>query len=197
MKRKMGLILVMLGLLLIAAALGLFLFNRHQEERAAQSVASVIPQVVDAIYERQSAQQGGVNFDPNWEMPVSQVDGYDYIGFLFIPALQLELPVMADWSEQQLQIAPCRYSGSLYSDDLVLMAHNYKRHFGKISKLHGGDLVSFTDMDGNTTEFEVTVVDVLPPTAIEEMTAGEYDLTLFTCTYGGNSRVTLRCTRLE
>jgi hypothetical protein len=25
------------------------------------------------------------------------------------------------------------------------------------------------------------------------MTDGEYDLTLFTCTYGGKSRVTVRC----
>ena len=34
-------------------------------------------------------------------------------------------------------------------------------------------------------------------TAVEEMTAGEYDLTLFTCTYGGQSRVTVRCDREE
>ena len=29
------------------------------------------------------------------------------------------------------------------------------------------------------------------------MTAGDFDLTLFTCTYGGKSRVTLRCDRVE
>ena len=29
------------------------------------------------------------------EMPTAQIDGYDYIGTLTIPALELELPVMA------------------------------------------------------------------------------------------------------
>jgi sortase A len=48
-------------------------------------------------------------------------------------------------------------------------------------------------MDGNTTAYEVVGKDVLDPTAVEVMTSGEYDLTLFTCTYGGASRVTVYC----
>ena len=37
----------------------------------------------------------------------------------------------------------------------------------------------------------------LPETAVEEMRAGEWDLTLFTCTYDGRARVTVRCIRTE
>ena len=50
-------------------------------------------------------------------------------------------------------------------------------------------------MDGVVTNYEVVGLDVLVPTAVEEMTAGDFDLTLFTCTYGGQSRVAVYCDR--
>lgn len=123
------------------------------------------------------------------------IEGYGYIGYLSIPSLDLDLPIMADWDYDRLQIAPCRYSGTLKGEDLVLMAHNYSHHFGRLSELTQEDTVIFTDMDGNMTEYEVIVLDILPPDAIEEMTAGDFDLTLFTCTYGGQSRITVYCNK--
>ena len=133
----------------------------------------------------------------DYTMTEVTIDGHSYIGYLTIPALNLELPIMADWDYDKLQIAPCRYSGTLKGGDLVLMAHNYEKHFGKLSKLSEGDSVIFTDMDGIVTQYEVIARDVLNPTAVEEMTAGDFDLTLFTCTYGGQSRVTVYCDRIN
>jgi len=97
----------------------------------------------------------------------------------------------------QLQIVPCRYFGSTFSDDLVIMAHNYPQHFGKVRNMQMGDRVPFTDMDGNQEEYQVAALDVLTATAIEDMTAGEYELILFTCTYGGENRVAVRCDRVR
>ena len=122
-----------------------------------------------------------------------EIDGNLYIGYLSIPALNMELPIMSDWSYAQLQIAPCRYHGSIRGEDLVLMAHNYRSHFGYINRLELGDQVIFTDMDGKTTVYTVVGQDILDPSAVEVITAGEYDLTLFTCTYGGASRITVYC----
>ena len=51
-------------------------------------------------------------------------------------------------------------------------------------------------MDGVTITYKVVAKDILDPTAVEEMTEGTYDLTLFTCTYGGQSRVTVFCDRI-
>lgn len=208
MRTKIGILLILAGLILLGSAAGLYLYNRDLETVAAESVNKVAPQVMEAIDKGReaAAQNPDPNLpqfiinqepDPNREMPVVNVDGHDYIGCLSIPSLDLELPIMADWSYPKLRIAPCRYSGSLYLDDLVLMAHNYDRHFGRIKDLRPGDSVFFTDMDGETVEFEVVVTEILHPAAVEEMTAGEFDLTLFTCTYGGKSRVTLRCDRVE
>lgn len=201
MKAKLGNVLMLLGIAMLCGALGLLLFNQQQQNAAARSVDAVMPQLVAAIREEKQLPEES---QPPQEVPlqeremaVREIDGHDYIGFVGLPSLELELPVMADWTYPQLKIAPCRFSGSIFADDLVIMAHNYERHFGRIRDLKPGDTVTFTDMEGQTTSYEVVVLDILHPTAVEDMTAGEYDLTLFTCTYGGKSRVTVRCDRME
>ena len=60
-----------------------------------------------------------------------------------------------------------------------------------------GDTVQFTDMKGKVYIYEVGDIEILPPTATEEMIVSDWDLTLYTCTYGGESRVTVRCERDE
>lgn len=37
--------------------------------------------------------------------------------------------------------------------------------------------------------------EILQPAQTEQMVSGDWDLTLFTCTVGGRSRVTIRCTQ--
>lgn len=129
------------------------------------------------------------------DMTKIKIDGNVYIGYLSIPALNLQLPVMSEWSYKNLRTAPCRYTGSMQTDDLVIAAHNYARHFGNLSKLSEGDEVYFTDANGILSIYNVVVVEILDPTDTVDMISGNYDLTLFTCTYGGKSRVTVRCDR--
>ena len=117
----------------------------------------------------------------------------NYIGTLSIPALELSLPVMSQWSYPKLRIAPCRYAGSAYQGNLILSAHNYSSHFGQIGTLQAGDRVTFTDVDGNVFLYSVAEIQILQPGDVEEMLSGGWALTLFTCTLGGRTRVTVRC----
>lgn len=49
-------------------------------------------------------------------------------------------------------------------------------------------------MDNNVFEYEVAQIEIIEPTDIEQMTtADDWDLTLFTCNYGGSVRITVRC----
>ena len=216
MKSKAGIICIALGALLLSGSLILSLYNRREDVVAQETAAKVVPQIVEQIQQAQAEKEEKEgrpqsntekepNRDPALKVPVEllteedkkmtevEIDGHYYIGCLSIPALELELPIMSDWSYSKLRVSPCRYNGTVRGEDLVLMAHNYKSHFGYISQLKLGDLVVFTDMDGNVTEYKVVGTDVLEPTAVETVTSGDYDLTLFTCTYGGKSRVTVYC----
>ena len=130
-------------------------------------------------------------------MPVQEIEGKEYIGLLQIPSLELTLPVIREWSYSSLKIAPCRYEGSVYKDNLIIAAHNYRSHFRRLGELEAGETVTFVDAAGNVFVYEVVISETLPPTAVEEMKGGDWDLTLFTCTYGGQYRVTVRCEKAE
>lgn len=193
MRNKIGTICMSLGAVLILAALSLFLWNQREAHRAEESVERILPKLERSIPAIVSPDIDP--YDPT--MTEVEIDGYYYIGYLSIPSLGLELPVLSEWDYDRLKIAPCRYTGSTKTNNLVIAAHNYIRHFGKLAKLSVGDTVTFTDMDGIVSVYQVVVTDVLAATAVEEMTAGDYDLTLFTCTYGNKSRVTVRCERVK
>lgn len=194
MKRR-GTGWTILGLLLIAAAFFLIFYNIREDNQAKASSAAVTEQIRQylPIDPPDETQMPGYLIYPEMEMPVQEVDGLPYVGMLTIPALGVELPVCDEWSYPNLRIAPCRYTGSAYTNNLILCAHNYSTHFGNIKSLHAGDQVLFTDMDGHVFTYEVAVLEILQPTDIEEMESGDWDLTLFTCTLGGQSRVTVRC----
>lgn len=188
-----------LGALLVLAAAGLFGWNRWEDYQAGKTLDETLPRIKELISgEDPDGSEEGEGGEEEGDaladgMAAGWVDGYQYIGYVSLPTLGLELPVMSSWSYYQLRIAPCRYTGSVETGDLVVMAHNYTTHFGRIKYLSEGDPVYFTDMEGEQTAYEVSLVDTLSPYAVDEMTDSGYALTLFTCTYGGQSRVTVRC----
>lgn len=202
MKSKAGLVFVVGGLLLIAAAAGLSAYNVWEADQAGESseaTLEALDQRIPILEELNLPEELIPDhiLNPKMDMPTQEVDGHKYIGRIDIPVLDISLPVMDSWSYENLKIAPCRYKGSAYLDNLILAAHNYTKHFGPIRRLLPGDEVIFTDVDGNTFDYSVAELEQLEGTDVDEMEAGEWDLTLFTCTLGGQYRITVRCVRNE
>ena len=192
MPKKAGIIFVTLGVVLILSALLLFLYNEFEDRRAGQQAESLMDEIHSAMADVTESQE-----TLPAEMPVVEIDGYEYIGYLSIPALELELPVMAEWDYSRLKIAPCRHFGSSRTDDLVIAAHNYKTHFGSLSKLESGAEVIFTDMDGIENRYElVRDPETLAPDAVDAVQNSGYDLVLYPCTPGGATRVVAFCDRV-
>ncbi len=198
MKLKKGSIFIIIGLLLLVAALLLTCFNLYDQFRGERSVDNIMDKMILKNREH-SLQEGEIPdyiLNPDMEMPVETIDGRDFIGTLEIPSLNLNLPIISQWSYGNLRVAPCRYDGSAYKNDMILAAHNYPSHFGNLKYLKEGEYVIFTDADGNKFTYTAVVRETLMPTAVNEMLSKEeddWDLTLFTCTVGGRSRVVVRC----
>lgn len=198
MRRKLGISCMLLGTALVLAALSLFLYNQRQAGAAADAAQEVLTQMVQQLAPEASESPAALETAPqtapyDTAMAETLINGYAYIGYLSIPALELDLPIMSTWDYTRLNIAPCRYYGSVRTRDLVLCGHNYPLHFGKLSNLQPGDAVYFVNVDGEVYPYQVALVEILDPYAVEEMISGEYPLTLYTCTYGGQNRVTVRC----
>lgn len=201
MKNKKGFLPILAGLLLLSGALGLTVYNISDSRRAEESVSRIVEQFVlmQPSDQTNTAEENiplYVRY-PEMEMPVTQMDGMYYIGILELPTLGLKLPVLSELTDDNLTVAPCRYAGSAYLDNLVIAAHNYTSHFGTLRDIAYGDRIVFTDADGNVFKYTVAEIEMLAPEDIEEMESGNWDLSLFTCTVGGGSRVTVRCEKTE
>ncbi len=195
-KRKTGNIIVALGIILIAVSLVWTGYNLICEKMAEKSSEEALMQMELDIIESNPEEVPDYILDSDREMPVKEINGKEYIGAVSIPALELDLPVISNWSYQNFRISPCRYEGTPYKNNMILCAHNYRKHFASLRYLTEGDRVYFTDMDKNKFSYEVMYVEVIDRTAVEQLNAGDWDLTLFTCTYGGATRVVVRCRKV-
>lgn len=171
-------LMMVLGAVLILSALSLLAYNQYADAKAGKEADDMLAGVEAAIGE---------------DLSIAEIDGYEYIGYLTIPSLELKLPVMANWDYYRLNLAPCRQFGTAEAGDLVIAAHNFKSHFGRLKELEAGNEVYFTDMSGREYSYFVADIRTLQPTQVEEVQNSDYDLVLYTCTIGGASRVTVFC----
>ena len=200
------------GAALILSALVLLLHNRYADARAGREAETLLAGVEAAISSRAdepeetrrqetrpTGEKNGTEptiaeaLDP--EMPVAMLEGYGYVGYVEIPALGLKLPVMSDWDYTRLEIAPCRQFGSSRRDDLVIAAHNFESHFGRLKEMSVGNTVTFTDMAGIVNTYRAEMIETLSPKDVDAVQNSGYDLVLYTCTRDGQERVAVFCIR--
>lgn len=190
----------------MTAAVLLLVYNLWDGHRARESEEAILAEYLqenkkasespDASDKEDKQNIPDYLLNPDMDMPeytLKSLGDVACIGILEIPALDLELPVISSWSYSSLRLAPCRYSGSAYKGDLVIAAHNYQSHFGGLRTLPEGSEVFFTDAVGNRFSYYVAVTEALTPWSVDDMTSGEWPLTLFTCTLDSQNRVTVRC----
>jgi len=201
------------GLVCIMFAFGLVVYNFYDDTRAGEFAENVINSLSDKIdgYTTidednkgvvKTVDNHGITYpdyllNPDMPMPTKKIDGKEYAAVIKIPKLNLQLPVMSEWSYDNLRDAPCIYSGSAYKGNLVIAAHNYTKHFGSLKSLNTDDIIKLTDMSGNVFTYKVLAMETLEPTQVKEMKTANADLSLFTCTIGGQFRVTVRCEQID
>ncbi|CCZ04371.1 lPXTG-site transpeptidase (Sortase) family protein [Eubacterium sp. CAG:603] len=194
MKNKIGKALIGIGVFLILAAFILVLYNFYREYNAKKKVEKYLPKLEKIIKDHSG---GNNNADNEKSSKTMNIDGMNFLGILSVPSKNLELPILADYSYELLDTAPCRYSGSYDSDDLVIGGHNYRSHFSKLKSIKNGEEIFFTSFDGTVYKYSVLRVEILEPTQIEDLinkqNTDDWDLTLFTCTSSGAARCVIRC----
>ncbi len=190
--KKRGLFLIFVGICAVLAAVILLLYNQWEQRQAMEASRSVM-QKMEEVFDSMPEETQTAETEENREMAEVEIDGEYYIGTLRIPSLELELPVMSQWSYPKLKTAPCRYSGTINQGNLVLLGHNYNSHFGRLYTLKSGAQIEFEDVNQNVQNYVVLSVETIDPTNVEMVTSGDCALTLFTCTHGGQYRTMVKC----
>lgn len=197
MKHK-GYFLISLGTIFVIAAAMLLFYNFSLDQDAKAAADEILPKLIQEIHiNQQSADGVSLESDPlETKQKELILDKEKYIGIINIPSLQVKLPVLATYKYRDLKIAPCRYAGDP-SGKLVIAAHNYQAHFGNINTLSKGDAILFIDVSGTVLHYQVELIEELGAQAVDQMIDTNWDLTLFTCNYVGDKRITVRCSKVK
>lgn len=181
--------LIIIGIILIGISTSLNIYNKLLEYNAGKSSYKTLNYL-------NNLDNNNLNYNENNNMKTINIDGYDYIGTIIIPSLNLELPIMDKYDYTRLKISPCLYYGSIYTNDLIICAHSYKTHFGNISNLKQKDNIIIKDIENNIYLYEVLEIEVLKNTDVSKMIENDFDLTLYTCTSDSKNRITVRCNKI-
>ena len=186
--RREGHFFLLLAILLVG---GNLMDNQRANQASRQILESVQKEVPQKT--REPEQESVVEVSK-----IQQQAGISpWLGTLKIPSLNLELPVLNQWSYPNLKLAPCRYVGTMDERNLVIAGHNYRAHFGRLKELSLGESIFLIDSEGNEVKFQVGEIEVLGASQTRQMVDSEWDLTLFTCTWGGKSRLAVRCMKVD
>ncbi len=200
MRKRAGLLLLVLGAAVLAAAFVRGAQDAGDDAAAGQASAEILTQfrlelaraeeTPDAEPPAEPAAQAEVSAEEPAEAPAP---AENCIGALSIPAISLELPVLGTWSDGNLELAPCRQFGSAGTGDLVIAGHNYRSQFRRLRDLAPGDAVTFWDEAGAKHAYMVAKTETIAPDDVAAVQRAAYPLVLYTCTPGAKARVAVFC----
>ena len=144
-------ICVLVGICLLVGAVVMLAFwrwNIHSSQKKAQyyvsTLQALIPQPQNAVPEERRDNT----------MSVLSVDGIDFVGIIEIPRYGSALPVCAEWGKTSKY--PCRFSGSIYDGTMQIGTTTQKGQYDFYRELSVGDMVNYTDAEGNRYAFTIT-----------------------------------------
>lgn len=222
MKISRSSILVFSGAVLLCASLALEVHNIIEDFKSRDASEYIVGKLVEQIFDGSDVVTsdgtsnnlgassnttdgegyGGIyNLDLTGEEDIEEedyfieVDGVTYCGIIEVPSVDVKLPVAQEYDYKQLKYSVCRYVGSLADRNMIICGHNNKSFFAPLHNVDEGDSVYFTNCRGITYEFVVIETQVVGGYEVRKMIedGGDWDLTLFTCNYGGTTRHAVRC----
>ena len=193
---KLGKMFIIIGAVLLLAALSLVLWNKYESDSAYDKAQSALSELKEKMPTETVDRKNSLDLieEEKGYVPTIEIDGNEYIGVVYIPSIDTELPVIKEWSYDNLAVAACRYFGSVNENNLIIAAHNYETFFDKLKDLNPGDIIIYVTADGIKYEYEVSTTDIIDGGNPARMKSDfdSWDITLFTCTWSGYSRVTIR-----
>lgn len=198
-RQKRGWLLVLAGLCMVISALLMHKTLERQDAMAGENSAILLQQLQlskSCLPDQEAPPPEKTMFFKTETVPEKEYLGYSMIGTIRVADLGIELPVLRDWSYELLEVAPCRYSGSMPAENLIILGHNYKSHFTPLHRISEGTAVEFEDVNGVIHNFTVDQTEILYKRHLDRLES-EHPLILVTCTSGGQNRLVVRCSAAE
>lgn len=132
-------------------------------------------------------------------IPYIEYEGYQVIGTIKIPKIDIEYPILAEDTEETLEKSIVRVGNGIVNEigNLTLAGHNYidGSMFGKIDKLEKGDEIKILDLHKKEITYSIFDIYVTDPNDVSVLDAreeGKREITLISCTNGNKNRLIIK-----
>lgn len=170
---------------------------------------NVLVVVLDEENEREQAEN---EENENPSIPATKTlqttnDGYQYatVATINIPKINVNYPILdgttdsTEETESLLKISPTKFWGPEPNEigNFCIVGHNYRntKFFSKVPNLENGDIIEITDMEGKTIQYKIYDKYQVDPTDLSctsQLTNGNKEITLITCTDDSKQRVIVK-----
>ena len=186
-KKIISIISITLGAILVIASIGLLVYSMRGYEidtnNAIVQIEKLLPKITQSV-----PQEKGNN-----AMSSMEIAGESYVALLEMDMFKFKMPVRSVWDEKAVEAVPCRYSGSVYNNTLVIASTDEKGQMDFVNNINTGDRLNLTTMRGEQFSYKVVKVENSNTATAEELNTDEFDLTIFVEYSGHTDYLFIRC----
>lgn len=177
-RRRRSRVLVCAGVALAVAGALMWAHGQATASELQQQSAQTCQQVTQQLDQVVPSSGGAGSVNPS-QLAVLQVDGVDVVGRLQASAIGLDLPVAALGSD--FDVVPAVQQGR--QDQLVVRGCSYQGAMGQLESLAAGNKVTFTQVDGAVSRYQVVSAGVT-----NQEFNDDYDLLIYWADEFGSKR---------
>ena len=189
-KRKIKISSILLVILvIIAITLMVIITKKFSERNQNEKVLQEVIAKVEKVKKEDEAKQ----------IPYIEYEGYQVIGTIEIPKIDIKYPILIESNEDSLSKSVTRVGNGKVNEigNLCIAGHNYidGSMFGKIDKLENGDEIYILDLYGNKQIYKVFNKYITNPndvSVVENAKTDKKEVTLITCTNGNKNRLIIK-----
>jgi len=198
MKKKEMLVykILLVILIIVAVVIASIIIHKQYEDRVYDVENK---EIVKLFHEQEESQD-----DKKTKRVELKYQGYDVIGLIEIPAINLEYPILDKTTKATMRTSISRFSGGDINElgNVSLAGHNNYSGtmFGKNKNLKLKDKVLLTDLTGVTIEYEIYDIFVTDPddtSILETKDETKRDVTLITCKNGRSERLIIKAREIK
>lgn len=199
-KKLFGYISLLFILITFAIIAFVFIYKTHSErniyEDKNQEVVNELKKYLSNVQNEGTLENITDNSRNKFDL---QFEGFNVIGIIKIPKIELEYPILEQTSNTTMKISISRFWGKEVNGygNLSLAGHNNYdgTMFGKNKKLQIGDKVELTDLTGKTIEYEIKDIFKTDPNDTSVLVTEDEnvrEVTLITCSSGRAERLIIK-----
>jgi len=201
-KKKIINIILITIILVLTIILSIYFIDRWKNEKIRNQMLEETISTINKLENTTNQTQENLEADiidipteEELEENEDTIDNYTTIGILEIPSLNIKYPIISETTYDALKISVTKYWGGNPNEvgNLVILGHNYRNSsmLSKLQKIKLGDQIKITDMTGKTLVYKVYETKVIDPyntDCTSQMTNGNIEVTVITCTDDAENR---------